>query len=97
MDPNDLVAQLARLSALDLGAEARERLATELPNILSYVTTLATVDTSEVMDDHLAAAACRLRADVAADPLPREVVLPPPPRGQDGHFIVPAWRDLEAD
>ncbi len=89
IDIND-VQHMARLARLDITTETTELFATQFANILSYMDTLAHVDTngveplySPIFHEGV------LRSDVANHKAKREDVLSNSPKEDEQYFVVP--------
>jgi len=83
----DYVADLARLQ---LTEEETESLASDMNQILDYMTTLEEVDTSDVEPlEHVIDLEYRLRDDEAKEPLSNEDALKNAPDADSDYFRVP--------
>ncbi len=81
------VAQLARLA---LTEDEADRFARQLTDILRYVATLDELDTDGVPPtSHAVPIPVPMRADEAAEPLPRELALANAPDTDGEAFVVP--------
>jgi aspartyl-tRNA(Asn)/glutamyl-tRNA(Gln) amidotransferase subunit C len=90
----ETVQHVARLARLDLGADEAARMERDLSNILTYVETLAELDTSGVAETaHVAVDRAPLRADETEPGVPAEVALSQSPRATPSGFAVPAFVD----
>ena len=84
------VARIARLARIEVDADKRTALASELSNILGWIEQLNEVDTADVppmtsvSDMQLA-----WRADEVTDGDKVDDILANAPEQQDGHFVVP--------
>ena len=87
----DYVADLARLQ---LDEDERESLASDMNQILDYMTTLEEVDTSDVEPlEHVIDLEYRLRDDDAKEPLSHEDALKNAPDADTDYFRVPRVLD----
>jgi len=87
----DYVADLARLQLDD---DERESLASDMSQILDYMTTLEEVDTSDVEPlEHVIDLEYRLRDDDAKEPLSHEDALKNAPDADTDYFRVPRVLD----
>ncbi|MDZ7681499.1 MAG: Asp-tRNA(Asn)/Glu-tRNA(Gln) amidotransferase subunit GatC [Fodinibius sp.] len=87
----DYVADLARLQ---LDEDERESLASDMNQILDYMTTLEEVDTSDVEPlEHVIDLEYRLRDDKAKEPLSHEDALKNAPDADTDYFRVPRVLD----
>ena len=87
----DYVADLARLQLDD---DERESLASDMSQILDYMTTLEEVDTSDVEPlEHVIDLEYRLRDDDAKEPLSHEDALKNAPDADTDYFRVPGVLD----
>lgn len=83
----DYVADLARLQ---LTEEETESLASDMNQILDYMTTLEELDTSDVEPlEHVIDLEYRLRDDKAKEPLSHEDALKNAPDADSDYFRVP--------
>lgn len=83
----DYVADLARLQLDD---EERESLASDMNQILDYMSTLQELDTSDVEPlEHVIDLEYRLRDDKAEEPLSHEDALKNAPDADSDYFRVP--------
>lgn len=83
----EYVADLARLQLSD---EETESLASDMNQILDYMTTLEEVDTSDVEPlEHVIDLEYRLRKDEAKEPLSHEDALKNAPDADSDYFRVP--------
>lgn len=84
------IAHLAKLSRLELEDTERERIGSDLEQILGYVAKLDELDVSDVEPTtHAVELAMQLREDRAHAVFQREQVLSNAPETSDGMFRVP--------
>jgi len=89
MDPSEL-EYLEKLTALKLDAEERQRLATQLENVLAYVRAIESVDTSSVEPtSHVLEQPAPLRPDVVTESYSQDLAMREGAETEDGFFIVP--------
>ena len=83
----DKIAHLARLA---IPEEAKDRLGTDLSNILALMEQMGTLDTAEVVPmAHPLHMVQRLRPDPATEPDQRDHFLGLAPQTEDGLYLVP--------
>lgn len=84
------VNYVADLARLQLTEEETESLASDMNQILDYMTTLEEVDTSDVDPlEHVIELEYRLRDDKAMEPLSHEEALKNAPDADSDYFRVP--------
>jgi aspartyl-tRNA(Asn)/glutamyl-tRNA(Gln) amidotransferase subunit C len=90
------VARVAFLARLELSEEEKQRLTTDLNNILEQFARLQELDTASVPStSHSILLQNVFREDIARPSLPREAVIANAPDQRDGNFIVPQIMDAE--
>ncbi|HEV2356495.1 MAG TPA: Asp-tRNA(Asn)/Glu-tRNA(Gln) amidotransferase subunit GatC [bacterium] len=84
------VAQVARLSRLELSEEERERFRAQLGGILEHFQSLLALELpDEAPAAHAPEVANVLRDDTVRPSLPRDEVLANAPVSEDGYVVVP--------
>lgn len=84
------VERIARLARLELAPDELDLFARQLDDILAYARQVQEVDTTDVPPtSHALIAEIPMRADEAADSLPREDALAAAPAAAAGLFKVP--------
>jgi aspartyl-tRNA(Asn)/glutamyl-tRNA(Gln) amidotransferase subunit C len=84
------VEHVARLARLELSEQEKEKLADQLSNILTYVETLNSIDTTGVEPtSHVLDIKNVMRDDVALPGLTQEQALANAPDKAAGHYKVP--------
>jgi aspartyl-tRNA(Asn)/glutamyl-tRNA(Gln) amidotransferase subunit C len=84
------VEHVARLARLDLAAEEKERMRSQLDAILGYVEQLRQVETAGVEPTaHVLPLANVMREDEVRPSQPAEAMLANAPEARDGQFRVP--------
>ncbi|MGH2774286.1 MAG: Asp-tRNA(Asn)/Glu-tRNA(Gln) amidotransferase subunit GatC [Actinomycetota bacterium] len=84
------VDHVARLARLDLSDEERERMTTELGNILEHAAKIQALDLDEVEPtSHAIPIRNVMRPDEAGPSLTQEEALSGAPEAEDGRFKVP--------
>lgn len=84
-----LLEKLERLSMLELSAEKKEQIATELSEILGFVENLETLNIQMPKDSQKEALKIPMREDVPTDSNIAKDVLAHAPQSEEGFFIVP--------
>jgi aspartyl-tRNA(Asn)/glutamyl-tRNA(Gln) amidotransferase subunit C len=84
------VDHVARLARLDLSEDERERMLTELSQILEHAEKIQALDLDGVEPtSHAVPIVNAMRPDVKTPSLPQEVALRNAPESEDGRFKVP--------
>ena len=87
---DDLIEKLARLARLNIGADQREAVRTDLERMLRFVDRLNEVDTTGVEPfSHFGGDEALLRPDEVGGQLTQEEALSPAPQRQGSFFTVP--------
>lgn len=90
------VEYVAGLAQLELDDAAKERLAQEMDEILSYMDKLNELDTANVEPMmHAMEMTNVFRQDVVGESLPRDIALRDAPQHDGEYFIVPKILDTE--
>lgn len=86
----DTIEHVANLARLNLTEEEKERLTSDMENIISYVDKLNQLDTSDIKPtDHVIPIKNVFREDEVHDSYPRDKILMNAPSKEDGCFKVP--------
>ncbi len=84
------IEKVSLLARLELSSEEIESLAVDMSNILSYVETLAEVDTDSIKDVDLAESSANVfRDDIPKKSLTRAEALRNSPKHNDEFFLAP--------
>ncbi|MDY0051675.1 MAG: Asp-tRNA(Asn)/Glu-tRNA(Gln) amidotransferase subunit GatC [Aliarcobacter sp.] len=88
---DNLIAKLSKLSSLDIDDSKKEKLKTELGDIINFVKNLDEIDVSEIEATFSTIeGGTPLREDVAFQDLELSAhILKHAPKSEDGYFVVP--------
>ena len=90
MDPREAIAGVARLARLDLEPGERERIASQLGDILRHFESIRALPTEGIEPlVHATSGADVFRPDEPLPSLPREEAIANAPEPSDGFFAVP--------
>jgi aspartyl-tRNA(Asn)/glutamyl-tRNA(Gln) amidotransferase subunit C len=86
----EVIEHVANLARLNLSEQEKEKLTSEMANIVAYVDKLNELDTSDIQPTaHIIPVKNVFREDKTQEPYDREKILANAPSHEDGCFKVP--------